>query len=70
MRERAVVVDGRVDRQSVLATDVVVVQTVTGRDMNEACARIVGDEVVAGEKFPGAIAERMLVFDRLEMFGI
>ena len=43
-----------------LTSKIVVVQTVAGRDVNEASAGVGGNKV-SGEGFAGAVAERMLV---------
>jgi len=68
--EFPIVVDGRINWQFVLQTEMVVIRTVSGRDMNKACARCVFDERVAGKKFAGSIAEGVLIFQLAEMTAI
>ncbi len=70
VREAAIVVHRRINQQAMRAAEVVVVLTVAGRNVNEACARIVRDEMVAGKKFSRAIAERMLIFELTEMLAV
>ena len=68
--ETAVVINRRVDRQLVLRPQEIVVQSVSGRDVDEAGPGGVIHERVPGEKFSGALAKRMLVFDLTEMVAV
>ena len=66
--KRAVVIHGRINRQAVLASQIVVVQTVAGGDVNKTRAGVAGDEL-GGEQFASAIAKGVLVFHRRQLPG-
>ena len=70
VRETAIVIHRRVNRQSVLPAQRVVLQPVSGRNVNKACARAAFHEGVPGKELAGPSAERMLIFDVLEMISI
>jgi len=58
--EAAPVVDRREDGQAVLLAELVVVMTMSRCNVDEAGARVGGDEI-GGEDLAGAIQERMLI---------
>src|SRR5678815_3925834 len=70
MRETPIVVDRRVDGQTVLQPKVVVLQTVARRNMYKPCAGRIFDKRVAGIEFAGSVTEGMLVFQELKVLSI
>src|ERR1051325_2527634 len=70
MSEFALVIDWRVDGQTVFQSEIVVIGAVSRGNMHEAGSGSVFDEGVAREKFSGAVAERMLIFELAEVFSI
>ena len=70
VREAAVVIHRRVNRQAIFETELIIVHAVAGRAVNESGAGGVFNEVVAGKKFSRPRAEGMLVFERREFVAI
>ena len=68
--KRAVVIDGRINGQPVLQAELIIFHAVAGCDVDESGAGGALDKRIAGVEFAGAIAERMLILDLLEMIGI
>ena len=69
-REFAVVIHGRIDRQAVTAAEIVVVQTVAGRDVDEARARVVRHEIDRPRNLPVRLHERMLILQPGELRAV
>ena len=68
--EAAAVVHRRVDRQTVVASEIVVVLTVAGRDVHQTGTGAVVHKHVPGEQLAGAIAERVVVLKLLQLIPL
>ena len=78
LRERQIVgvsqspliVHRRVNRQLVVEAEMVVVQAVSGRDVNKPSARHIIDKAIARVELSGARAKRVLIFELAQMPAI
>src|SRR5436190_968278 len=67
MRELAVIIHGRINRQAIFHAEEIIVLSMPGSDVHETGASRVIDKTVARKEFASAIAKRMLILDLAQM---
>ncbi len=68
--ESSIIIHRRINGQAVRAPQVVIVQTVPGCDMHKSGSGGIVHERITREKFPGALAEWVLIFELGKMSAI
>src|SRR5690348_17294273 len=69
-RKSTVIIHWRINRQTVFATELIVLQAMSGGDVHKSGARCIVNESIPCEELSGAVTKWMLVLELAEMVSI